>query len=140
MKPRNWLMAALVAARTVRQPHHDDDGRERIVERTEPDPGAEALVVLLLVLTALAAALFIVAYALDWSTQALGGALGGTIPNHYGLVREAIDRGVPLEEVKPRNAIAAELRKLIEPSPAAKGAGRRGAAPRAESRGLSWAR
>ena len=47
--------------------------------------------------------------------QALGRAFAGTIPNNYGLVREAIDRGVPLEEVKPRNNIAAELKKLLEP-------------------------
>src|SRR5262245_55284250 len=47
--------------------------------------------------------------------QALGGALAGTIPNNYGLVREAIDRGVPLEEVKPRNPVTTELKKLIEP-------------------------
>jgi ubiquinol-cytochrome c reductase iron-sulfur subunit len=79
VKPRNWLLAALVAARTVRPRHEDEDGRERIVARGEPEPGAEALVVLLLVLTALASALFVVAYALDWSTQVLGGALGGAL-------------------------------------------------------------
>ena len=45
--------------------------------------------------------------------QALGGALAGTVPNNYQLVREAIDRGVPIEEIKPRNAVTAELRKLI---------------------------
>ena len=32
--------------------------------------------------------------------QALGDALAGTIPNNFRLVREAIDRGVPLDEVK----------------------------------------
>jgi pilus assembly protein CpaE len=52
--------------------------------------------------------------------QAVGGALAGTVPNDYRLVREAIDRGVPLEEIKPRNAITAELRKLVLPPPAAK--------------------
>ena len=51
--------------------------------------------------------------------QALGGALAGTIPNNYALVREAIDRGVPLEEVKPRNPVTTELKKLIEPHAAA---------------------
>ena len=35
-----------------------------------------------------------------------------------GLVREAIDRGVPLEEVKKGNRITAELKKLIAPAPA----------------------
>jgi pilus assembly protein CpaE len=71
--------------------------------------------------------------------QALGGALAGTIPNNYALVREAIDRGVPLEEVKPRNSVAAELRKLIEPPADAKAALRRGA-PAEKTRGLMWAR
>lgn len=70
--------------------------------------------------------------------QALGSTLAGTIPNNYGLVREAIDRGVPLEEVKPRNAVAAELKKLIEPPAAAKAARR--AAPAAQRSGLLWAR
>jgi len=71
--------------------------------------------------------------------QALGATLAGTIPNNYGLVREAIDRGVPLEEVKPRNAVAAELKKLIDPRPAAKAA-QRGGAPAEKTRGLLWAR
>ena len=37
------------------------------------------------------------------------------IPNDYGLVREAIDRGVPLDEIKPGNKITAQLKKLILP-------------------------
>jgi pilus assembly protein CpaE len=45
--------------------------------------------------------------------QALGDAYAGTIPNNYRLVREAIDRGVPLEEVKQGNNVAVELKKLI---------------------------
>jgi pilus assembly protein CpaE len=58
--------------------------------------------------------------------QAVGGALAGTVPNDYRLVREAIDRGVPLEEIKPRNAITVELRKLVlPPSTAKRGAGGR---------------
>ena len=47
--------------------------------------------------------------------QALGEAFAASIPNHYGLVREAIDRGVPLEEIKPGNKITTQLRKLIFP-------------------------
>ena len=39
----------------------------------------------------------------------------GTIPNNYRLVREAIDRGVPLDEVKQGNNISTQLRKLIAP-------------------------
>jgi pilus assembly protein CpaE len=44
---------------------------------------------------------------------ALGEFFGGTIPCNHRLVREAIDRGVPLEEVKRRNNIAAAVNKLI---------------------------
>jgi pilus assembly protein CpaE len=47
--------------------------------------------------------------------QALGDAFAGTIPNNYRLVREAIDRGVPLDEVKAGNNISAQLKKLMLP-------------------------
>ena len=71
--------------------------------------------------------------------QALGTTLGGTIPNNYRLVREAIDRGVPLDEVKPGNKVTLELKKLILPQSAAKPAGGpvQGAAKKFK---LSWAR
>ncbi len=48
--------------------------------------------------------------------QALGDTLAGTVPNDYRLVREAIDRGVPLADIRPRNAITAELKKLVVPA------------------------
>jgi pilus assembly protein CpaE len=54
--------------------------------------------------------------------QALGDDLAGTVPNNYRLVREAIDRGVPLEEVKPGNNISIQLRKLMLPQQATKAA------------------
>ena len=47
--------------------------------------------------------------------QALGDSLGCTIPNNFRLVSEAIDRGVPLDEVKAGNNISAALSKLIVP-------------------------
>lgn len=50
--------------------------------------------------------------------QALGKDFFAAIPNSYRLVREAIDRGVPLEEVKRGNKITRELKKLIVPQPA----------------------
>ncbi|TMJ50936.1 MAG: response regulator [Alphaproteobacteria bacterium] len=56
--------------------------------------------------------------------QALGAALGGTIPNNYRLVREAIDRGVPLEEVRPGNNVSAALKKLLFPPTEAKAGSR----------------
>jgi hypothetical protein len=69
----------------------------------------------------------------------LGGSLAACIPNHYSIVREAIDRGVPLDEVKPGNKITLQLKKLILPQSAAKTA-----APQAQGAAkkfkLSWAR
>jgi pilus assembly protein CpaE len=53
--------------------------------------------------------------------QALGIDFAGTIPNSYQIVREAIDRGVPLDEVKPGNQVTQQLRKLVLPQPGAKG-------------------
>jgi pilus assembly protein CpaE len=52
--------------------------------------------------------------------QVLGDAFSACIPNNYGLVREAIDRGIPLDEVKPGNKITQQLRKLILPQPVAR--------------------
>ncbi len=52
--------------------------------------------------------------------QALGDSFAAAIPNNYGLVREAIDRGIPLDEVKPGNKITLQLRKLIAPQVALK--------------------
>src|SRR5476649_1299902 len=45
--------------------------------------------------------------------QTLGESFAGAIPNDYQLVREAIDRGVPLDEVKPGNKITAQIKKLM---------------------------
>jgi pilus assembly protein CpaE len=47
--------------------------------------------------------------------QAIGDAFLACVPNDYALVREAIDRGVPLEDVKKGNKITAELKKLVLP-------------------------
>jgi pilus assembly protein CpaE len=70
--------------------------------------------------------------------QAIGDAFLACVPNNYALVREAIDRGVPLEEIKPGNNVTLQLKKLILPQ----GTGR--IARPAESDGkklkLSWAR
>jgi pilus assembly protein CpaE len=52
--------------------------------------------------------------------QVLGDAFAACIPNHYSIVREAIDRGVPLDDVKPGNRISHELKKLILPQATAK--------------------
>jgi len=72
--------------------------------------------------------------------QALGAALGGTIPNNYRLVREAIDRGVPLEEVRPGNNVSAALKKLLFPPTEAKAGSREAIGGLRRSRGVLWAR
>ncbi|HZS63009.1 MAG TPA: response regulator receiver protein [Xanthobacteraceae bacterium] len=71
--------------------------------------------------------------------QALGDSFAAVIPNHYNLVREAIDRGVPLDSVKQGNKITVQLRKLITPAPPAK-AGAAAARPPAKKLKLSLAR
>jgi pilus assembly protein CpaE len=70
--------------------------------------------------------------------KALGSAFAGAIPNNYRIVREAIDRGIPLEDVKPGNNVAAAIKKLILPQTALKAA-KKQKAP-AESRSFFWAR
>ena len=47
--------------------------------------------------------------------QALGDSLAATVPNNFRLVSEAIDRGVPLDEVKAGNNISGALAKLLAP-------------------------
>jgi pilus assembly protein CpaE len=68
--------------------------------------------------------------------QTIGDAFLACIPNDYALVREAIDRGVPLEEVKKGNLITAQLKQILLPPAAAKTA--TGAV--AKKLGMSWAR
>jgi ubiquinol-cytochrome c reductase iron-sulfur subunit len=72
-----WFVAAAVVARAVRHPKAS--GRERIIPPGEPSPRAEFVVCGLLLACAAAAAVAVVAYALDWSTQAFGGALAGAL-------------------------------------------------------------
>jgi len=71
--------------------------------------------------------------------QALGEAFIASIPNDYALVREAIDRGVPLDEIKPGNKITAQLKKFVLPQAAGK-AGKDAMAVGQKNFGLSWAR
>ncbi len=70
--------------------------------------------------------------------QAIGDSLAACIPNHYTLVREAIDRGVPLDEIKPGNRISLELKKLILPQHTGKAAKQVAAVTKKFK--LSWAR
>jgi pilus assembly protein CpaE len=52
----------------------------------------------------------------------LGESFAAAIPNDYALVREAIDRGVPLEEVKPGNKITQQMKKYLLPNVTGKAA------------------
>src|ERR1700682_863292 len=71
--------------------------------------------------------------------QVLGESFATCIPNEYALVREAIDRGVPIDEVKPGNKITQELKRLVLPQAAQK-APARGDAGAMKKTKLSWAR
>jgi pilus assembly protein CpaE len=70
--------------------------------------------------------------------QAIGDAFLACIPNDYALVREAIDRGVPLEEVKKGNKITLQLKKLIVPQ--AQSTAAKETAGAGKKLKLSWAR
>jgi ubiquinol-cytochrome c reductase iron-sulfur subunit len=105
------LVGLLVAARTVRELAQRRDDPPRVVEPGQPDPRAEAVVIALLLFAAAAAVLFVVAYALEWSTQVLGGALGASL----GLLAAALivvgKRLVVTEELTeqyPRNGTPEE--------------------------------
>jgi pilus assembly protein CpaE len=69
--------------------------------------------------------------------RVLGDSFAACIPNHYAIVREAIDRGVPLEEVKPGNKITLALKKIILPQSEVKTATEEKGVGRFK---LSWAR
>jgi pilus assembly protein CpaE len=45
--------------------------------------------------------------------RALEGFLEGTVSNNYKLVREAIDRGLSLDEIKSGSNVSTDLRKII---------------------------
>jgi ubiquinol-cytochrome c reductase iron-sulfur subunit len=78
MRRRGWLVWFLTIAGMLRRRTHRREQR-RIVPEGEREPRAELVVIALLMLSALAAAAFVVFYGLSWSTQALGGALAGSL-------------------------------------------------------------
>jgi pilus assembly protein CpaE len=45
--------------------------------------------------------------------RAIEGYLEGTVSNNYKLVREAIDRGLPLDQIKAGSNVSTDLRKII---------------------------
>jgi len=50
--------------------------------------------------------------------EALGEYFGGSIPNNYGLVRDAVDRGITLGQVEAENNVSQALQKIIMPNEA----------------------
>jgi ubiquinol-cytochrome c reductase iron-sulfur subunit len=81
-----WFLGLVVLVRGVRGAREKTPAPERIVARGETHPDAELVVAALLVATAGAAALAVIAYGFGWSTQAFGGALAGAL----GLLAAAL--------------------------------------------------
>ena len=50
--------------------------------------------------------------------EILGEHFVGGIANNYRLVREAVDRGVPLHEIDPNANVVNDLKKIILPEEA----------------------
>jgi pilus assembly protein CpaE len=50
----------------------------------------------------------------------LGDAFAGTVPYNHRLVREAIDRGMPLDEIQKNSNVAVAIKRLIVPRRIAK--------------------
>ncbi len=117
MKPGRKLLAAILALGTLFElaRHDEHEEEERIVEAGPKSPGAELAVLALLVLAGLGAALFVVAYALDWSTQALGGILGGALACLAAALIVTALQLVVTEEIPepyPEEETAEEQRKV----------------------------
>jgi ubiquinol-cytochrome c reductase iron-sulfur subunit len=93
-----WLIGLLVVFRAVRDRPRAEE-REPIVAPGEGDPRAELVVVALLLLAAACGVLFVVAYALEWSTQALGGAIAGALALLGAALAVAAQRLVATEEL-----------------------------------------
>lgn len=48
--------------------------------------------------------------------QLLGESLAGCIANNYRLVREAVDRGVPLDQIDPKANVISDLKSIVLPA------------------------
>jgi ubiquinol-cytochrome c reductase iron-sulfur subunit len=96
-----WFFALAVLFRSLRQKPRDGEFEpgERIVEAPEPQPGAELVVAGLLLASAAAGALAVVAYGLAWSTQAFGGTLAAAIGLFAAALVVAAKTFIPTEEL-----------------------------------------
>jgi ubiquinol-cytochrome c reductase iron-sulfur subunit len=86
VKLRGWIVLLLGLVGLRRRAAGRPKPPPRIVAPGSPQPRAEALVAALMLLAALAAVGFLVAYALDASTQVLGATLAGSL----GLIAAAL--------------------------------------------------
>jgi pilus assembly protein CpaE len=84
--------------------------------------------------------MFSTALTLNDLQQVLGESFAAAIPNDYLLVREAIDRGVPLEEVKPGNKVTQQMKKYLASTLPEKSAAKASAVPLLGKLKLSLAR
>jgi ubiquinol-cytochrome c reductase iron-sulfur subunit len=91
-----WLFWLIVLFRGLRHPPPE---RERIIEAPETHPGAELVVAGLLLGSAAAAVLAVVAYGLAWSTQAFGGALAGALILFAAALVVAAKTFIPTEQL-----------------------------------------
>jgi hypothetical protein len=96
-----WFVALVVLFRSLRHRRPDDDhgATERIVEPGEPHPRAELAVAGLLLASATAAVLAVVAYGLAWSTQAFGGSLAAALVLFAAALVVVAKTIVPTEEL-----------------------------------------
>jgi ubiquinol-cytochrome c reductase iron-sulfur subunit len=114
-----WLALRLFGR--VLERRHEREESERIVERAEPSPGAELVVAALLVAGGLCAALFVVLYAIDASTQLLGLALGGALALIAAALvvlakRVAVTEHLTEEYPQPKLEQADEVTQIIRES------------------------
>jgi ubiquinol-cytochrome c reductase iron-sulfur subunit len=91
-----WLFWLTVLFRGLRHPPPQG---ERIVRPAEPHPGAELVVAGLLLSSAAAGTLAVVAYGLAWSTQAFGGALAGALALFAAALVVAAKTFIPTEDL-----------------------------------------
>jgi ubiquinol-cytochrome c reductase iron-sulfur subunit len=94
-----WLFAMAVLAGGLRRGRRREPPRERLVAAAGPHPRAELVVAGLLVATAAAAVVAVVAYGLGWSTQAFGGALAGALTLLAVALVVAAKTFIPTEEL-----------------------------------------
>jgi quinol---cytochrome c reductase iron-sulfur subunit len=120
MRLRGWMIALLALLGLARR-RRPNEPLERIVEPGEPDPRAELTVIALLLLATAAAAAFVVFYALDFSTQALGGALAGALALIAAALiitgkRLVVSEELPEEYPEPKPEQQEAVAQIVEES------------------------